>query len=66
LDDSLQVWLKIIDTSENDEAYILFFLRLPNSSINQDARNKAIPVLEIIPLTSDLVSHLGVGTHPHR
>ena len=53
LSDSLQVTFKIIDASASYEADILSHLRLSDSSINQDPRNKAIPVLEILKLSKE-------------
>jgi hypothetical protein len=51
--DSLEVVLKIVDTSETYEVDILSYLH--KSPAAQDPRNKIIPILEIIPLADEVV-----------
>lgn len=53
LSDSLRVTFKILNISDSYEADILSYLRLSDSSVKGDPRNKAIPVLEILKLTEE-------------
>jgi hypothetical protein len=53
LSDSRRVIFKIIEASETYESDILSYLRLSDSSVHRDPRNKAIPVLEILKLSEE-------------
>lgn len=53
LSDSLRVTFKILNISDSYELDVLSYLRLSDSSVKGDPRNKAIPVLEILKLTEE-------------
>jgi hypothetical protein len=44
---------KIVEAADSYEADILSYLRLSDSSVKRDSRNKAIPVLEVLKLSEE-------------